>query len=369
MDTYWDYGDGTPVVNGFSPLPHAYSAIGIYLVRHVIHYHDSLYTTVCRDTALQTVAVTSVPFPPNVISGTVSYDASAGTNYFKVWLIKYDSATNLLSAVDSQITANTALAYYAFANKPAGSYRTKAAVHLGSTSGTGLIPTYHDSDLYWNTANVIAHAGYSSINKNIAMQQGTVTAGPGFIGGNVSLGANKGTSSGVPGMIVYLRNPALKVIKTTYTDANGDYFFDDLPLAAYSVYPEAINYTVTPKTPIALTPNAPSSPNVDFNQDLVKRTIAPRGGGSLSVTGRSNIDGISVSPNPASNLVRISWKGQAEANQFTITSITGNIVARSAQVSGAEGSIDMDISTLAQGVYFVSGTGALAGYIIRLIIR
>jgi hypothetical protein len=101
----------------------------------------------------------------------------------------------------------------------------------------------------------------------------------------------------------------------------------------------------------------------------VKRTIAPRGGGSLSVTGRSNIDGISVSPNPASNLVRISWKGQAEANQFTITSITGNIVARSAQVSGAEGSIDMDISTLAQGVYFVSGTGALAGYIIRLIIR
>ena len=370
VDFIWRYGDGSTSTSA-NPLPHAYSATGIYLVTLVATYHDSLFTTQCKDSITKTVAITTIPAPSNLISGTVFYDSvTYGINNFKVWLIRFDSTTNLLYAVDSQITANTAFPFYSFSGKAAGSYRTKAAVYIGSTGGTGIVPTYHDSSSYWNTAKVINHTGGTSLNKHIYMSAGTLPSGPGFIGGNVSLGANKGSGNGAEGMLILIRNASMKIVQATLTDANGDYSFANIPIGSYSIYPEEINYATTPVTPVVITSSNPEDHNVSFNKDVVKRSIAPRAAVGIAGGNYSVEAALAVFPNPASNMVTISWKGAAEsANQFTITSITGNVVARSPFVHGRDGSIDMNISGLAGGVYFVHGTGAMAGSISKLIIR
>lgn len=368
MDAYWNWGDGSPLTSVFSPTPHTYTTIGAYTVTLQLYWRDSLYSTSCYDTAMRTIAITTIPTPPNIISGNIFYDTLPGKNYFKVWLIKYDSATSLLSAVDSQVTANVNVPYYAFSGKAAGLYRVKAAVYLGSTGGTGVVPTYHDSSAYWNTANVISHMATSSLNKNIHMRMGTLGSGPGFIGGNVSLGANKGAAAGSEGVLIMLRNPALNIVRTTTTDAAGDFSFDNIPYGAYSVYPELINYENVPVTPIAVNAAAPSVSTIYFNQDIVKRSIKPRV--TLGVASQVRTGNISVSPVPATSSIVVSWTGLTGVSaQFDIVSIDGKVVGHSPVVTGTAGKIDIDVSNLSKGVYFMQGKGALAGSSAKVIIQ
>jgi PKD repeat protein len=365
----WSFGDGT-TFSGYTTSPHTYTATGVYSVKLVMQWKDSLNTTSCKDSITKIVSITSIPTPTNIISGNVIYDTTHGLSFFKVYLIKYDSATSWLYAVDSLITGNTAAPYYAFGNKPAGNYRTKAAPWTGLGFGTGYIPTYHDSSVYWNSAKIISHGGGSTLNKRIYVPySSSVGSGAGFIGGNVSLGANKGAASGVSNMLIYLRDANMRVIQMAYTDANGDYSFSNLPYAPYSIWPEHMNYTTMPVTPIVLNAARPSWTGTDFNMDDSKRSIAPRA--ALSVTGMSvGQDFMTISPVPAHNNINISWSTASDAgSQFTITSITGEAVIRTPRFNGRTGSANLDVSRLANGVYFMHGAGSLAGQVVRLVIQ
>jgi PKD repeat protein len=369
VDYLWRYGDGA-TSTAKNPLPHTYTAKGIYILSLVTTWHDSLYTTTCRDSVSDTIGITSIPAPPNVISGTVYYDSvTYGISNFKVWLIKLDTATHMLYAVDSVVTASTAFPFYAFGSKPAGSYRTKAAVYSSAlpSAMVGLIPTYHDTSSYWSSARVINHAGGVTTGRHIFMNSGILPSGPGFIGGNVSLGANKGSGNGVGGILIILRGLNLKIVQATYTDANGNYSFPNIPIGFYSVYPEFINYTTQPVTPVVVTANTPTWTAINFNQDDQKRSIAPR---SLAVTTLSTSAGFTVAPNPADGIVRISWKASSPVNgQFIISNITGAQVTQTEMVQGAEGRIDLNVAQLPAGMYFVRGTGGLSAQVIRLIVR
>ncbi len=365
----WNYGDGTTGA-GYNTPPHTYTTPGSYTVKLVMTWKDSLNTTSCKDSAIDVVVITTVPTPANIISGTISYDSTGtGLQYFRVYLIKLDSATNILSAVDSVLTGTAYTPYYAFGSKPAGSYRVKAAQWSPVGLGLSFIPTYHDSSLYWNLATVINHTGGSSLNKNIRMKKGVPTTGTGFIGGNVSLGANKGAAGGVSNMLIFLRDATMRVIRTTITDANGNYNFANLAFAPYSIWPEQINYLTTPKTPIVLNGTYPSRSDIDFNMDDAKRTIVPRG--FLSVGTVNGAEGfIRVAPVPASGYVTISWNGLASGTaQLTITTITGDVVARSGDIQGKSGELRMSLSGLSHGLYFVHGSGALAGTVAKLVVE
>ncbi len=364
----WSFGDGTGT-SGYNIPPHTYSSTGIYSVKLVMKWNDSLSTTTCRDSIIKTVNIASVPTPANIISGNVIYDTSNGLRYFKVYLIKLDTATNILSAVDSVTTGSTPAPYYAFGNKVAGYYRVKAVPQGGSLTGSGLIPTYADSSVYWNTARQINHVGLSSLNNYVYVLQGTASSGPGFIGGNVALGANKGSNSGaVTNLLVFLRDAHMRVIQTTLTDASGNYGFNNLPLGPYSIWPEKINYSTMPVTPLVINATYPSKGNIDFNQDDTKLTIAPR---TLGVT-TTNLghEFLHVSPVPAHGQVTLSWNATQEQDiRFSIVSMNGQVVRTTALVQARAGSMILDLKDLAPGVYFIHGSGSLAAQIARLIVQ
>lgn len=351
-DYAWSYGDGT---SGIVPT-HTYAAAGTYTVSLTLRLLDSTNAAgwLCFDSVAQVITVGN---PPNVISGSIGMDSSyynpSVIDTFKVWLIEFDSTSQMLYAVDSQIVSGPYNGVsYEFLNKAPGVYRTKAAHLNGPSSGTGLLPTYHAYSLYWNTATQIYHAGGSTIYKHIHMQGGTVTGGPGFIGGNVTMGANKGTAVGDPvvGLLVFLRDASDKVIRMTYTDASGDFSFGSLPIGNYSVYPEALNYTTTPYTSIVVNTSQPSVPNIFFKQteDLEIRPIP------TSVGGPGTVAAGKVYPNPARDLLNITVPAQTSQLQVSVISLTGRVLASHEFRNVAAGAVrSISVKELPVGLYLV----------------
>lgn len=342
---YW--GDGTTTTKSNKSNTNHYYAYGSYVIKLVATYTQGSFT--CKDSTIDSVTF----IPPNVISGMVIMDSTqiGQTDSVKIWLIKFDSTTNILSAVDSQIKPGY-YPLYNFDNKPSGQYRTKAKLLNGQTSGTGYIPTYHDSSLIWSNATVINHTGANSINKNIYMRLGTVTSGPGFVGGNVSAGANKGTANGIEGINILLMDGSGNIITYAVTDVNGDYSFPNLPNATYTIHPEDMNYATT-AVAITVSNGKASFTDIDFERFTKDMTIKPR---VISV-GISNVNDNAVQyqifPNPAKNTVTINWNTLTNKTAaINITDLSGKVVLNT-EVSMNQNS-KVDVSNLHTGFYFMT---------------
>lgn len=320
------------------------------------------------DWAVMTFTTTNNFQSSNDISGNIYIgDNNVQTaDVYRVWLINHDTIANTLTAIDSLTTASSS---YVFSNPPAGTYLVKAAL-LNGIGIPGLIsqvPTYHDSSLYWNTAMQVTTDASHSYIADIWMREGLVTAGPGFVGGNVSLGANKGTGSGVAGLTIVLRNANGELLKGVYTDANGDFSFSNLPVGFYSVYPENLGYATTIAA-INVTNGQPSIQNINFFQDDAQRNIMPHSTGIGNVAATNAV--VSLTPNPAKNVLNISWSGYENEKELmlTITNSTGQTVLTQPLQAG-KAAASINISALAQGVYFTHLSGAAGRIVSKLVIQ
>lgn len=357
--TSWDFGDGT--TGSSSNLLHSYAAAGTYTVKMINTWVDTAnLNPICIDSTSQTVTLIT-----SYIQGYVFYDTTLYLNqpYFQVWLIEYNAANNTLTAVDSQI-ANIYNQFH-FANPAAGSYWVKAAPIGGvaATPGFGLVPTYHDSSLYWNQATAVIYTSGGVNHTAIWMQEGTPVAGPGFIGGNISQGANKGSSSGVAGILVYLRNASdNRLIKAVYTDVNGDYSFGNIPAGTYTVYPEAMNYTTTPSAAITIVNGQSIIDNIDFTQTSNEILPVITSVGHAPVASR-----LHISPNPVQNSLYISGEINDRTNVI-LTDISGRTLPVR-QVSAENGRWIIDVSNIPSGMYFIRVQTATRQFTEKIIIQ
>ncbi len=313
----------------------------------------------CGSTAYTTAAITVATI--NRISGHVNFVPASPLDSFgtlKIWLINYNTGTHMLEAIDSfSATSIMTSVYYEFLSEPTDSYRVKAAYFPTTFSGTGFIPTYHTSSFYWSAADVIYHTtAMANDGTDINMAYGTVTSGPGFIAGDVSTGANKGTSGTLPAinMLVYAINSSGTLIQQTYTDATGHYSFSNLPLGTYSVRPELINYYTTPYSGINLTSGSSSFTDASFGQHTISKSILPKTTGLNNLS--PSLSTVSLYPNPTSGKLNIIWnESAAETVNITITNITGRIVYNtSMKVAQGFGENQVDLSGLVNGTYLVS---------------
>jgi PKD repeat protein len=367
----WSLGDGT--YNYTLSPSHFYSAAGTYNVQLVMTFHDSLNSSYCSDTVVHAVVI-GTGGTVNKITGDLFTDSLVSNPLsptFKVWLIKHDSATNSLSAVDS---VNVIGAYYhgsyTFSNEPAGSYRVKAALTNGPTSGTASVPTYGYDSLYWHGAHVINYSG-SGINSgnNIMMRNGIVTSGPGFIGGSVLAGANKGTqTTGIPvaNLTILLENMNGTPISYTVTDANGAYQFSNFPTGSYQVYPEGLGYMTTP-APVTV---GSAQTHVDFTQHTISKTITPSTTGIVNVT--ANTPTFNVFPNPGSGLFNISWASNTalKAVHAIVSDVVGHKVFETdLNMTTPTGFTQINIANLQSGVYFISLKADGMNYMSKVVLQ
>jgi hypothetical protein len=264
----------------------------------------------------------------------------------------------MLSAVDSvSLYASGTNPHYQFTGMGTDSFRVKASANDTMSFGTGFLPTYHTSSFYWHSATVIYHtAGVGDINKHINMLVGTPTSGPGFIGGSVTTGANKGTSGGVPvkGLLMVAVNATSgNIVQTVRTDASGNYTFTNLPVGAtYYVFPDSLNYLTTPYTGIALTAASPSKTAADFTQHTLSMTITPV---LTSVNDVNTGASVVMFPNPANGKLNIFVGATAtEMATISVSDITGHeVLADNFNIGKGAATKQLDLSALNAGLYIV----------------
>ncbi len=294
---------------------------------------------------------------PNCISGALVLSGAPYTGYMKVWLIKYNPSTHMLTASDSMNAyCSGGMGHYQFCGMGTDSFRVKAADDT-VLPGPGYQPTYHTSSAYWHSATVINHVfGFNDINKDISIGYGATTAGPGFIAGDVTTGANKGTADGLPapGLLIFCQdNTTGAIMQQAITDAAGHYSFSNLPVGqSYKIYPECINYATTPYPPITLTAETPAMNVASFVQHTLSYTITPIVAGVADISSGGN--SVRIFPNPASGSLNVLWNAASTGNgTVVITDMAGRKV-RAANMDMTTGNTLLDIEGLSKGLYLVS---------------
>lgn len=359
----WDFGDGNTSNVNFPS--HTYATAGSYVVTLINNWIDSANQNVyCTDSTSQLITVST---PPNVISGNITWDSTNSamtiSSTFKVWLITFDSSTNIITAVDSLITSGVnGQTTYTFNNEPSGIYRVKAAVVNGTPLANMLAPTYHFASTYWGNAMLINHTGGSSNNKHIHMQAGTSTNGPGFISGNVTQGAGKGTATGVPNLLVILRNASNQMVAFTYTDINGIYSFGNIPMGTYNIYPENMPQVTTPSSPFTIQSGSYTISNIDFEKTSTQ--IKPKTTNVEILTSNT----FTIFPNPTADNAIINWSNDwTGMAQMSVVDITGRVVMQNLLNTSIASTINLQ--SLTSGVYFIKINSGKQQHTEKLIIQ
>ncbi len=292
----------------------------------------------------------------------------------KVWLITYNTTTHLLAAIDSTnvICYGTSVAYN-FMSVSTDSFRVKASADDTLFSTTGFIPTYHPNNFYWHDATAFYHtSGTADTGKDINMAYGTITSGPGFIAGDVTTGANKGTSGSSPAVGVHVcavNSSTLQMIQQTYTDATGHYSFSNLPVGqTYYVFPDSLNYLTTPYTGITLTASAPGMTTASFTEHTISKTITPKTEGVVNTTTGASV---TVSPNPTTGMLNIAWTNQVTGNAtLVINDMSGReVFTAQININNTTGSKQIDLGSLKDGMYFFHTVSDNFNYAGKLLIR
>ncbi len=348
------YGNsGTPYGNSNTgTLTVTYPSAGIY---NVFTY---TYNNACSDSVFIYDTVAAAPLPAiNSLNMYIYLNSSTvDTSYVpqvKTYLIKKDNAAGTLTAVDSVVTAmGTSCRCYtnaSFSGMLSGTYRTKSyIVNQPGNTPISWLPTYSDSTAYWNTADTFVFTGNTSLSKSTHMLSGTPTSGPGFIGGLISAGANKGTAEGDPvaGIDVYLRNAAGKVIQVATTNALGKYSFLNVGTGSYSLYPEELNFHNAGAVSIVVSATQTNQDkSFNFKRNAGDREYIPN-----ITLGVNSLDAqrFVIAPNPTSSIIRISLHKGNDKVLATLSNAMGQVVLQE-QFTGS--STSLNVSQLPAGMY------------------
>jgi hypothetical protein len=90
--------------------------------------------------------------------------------------------------------------------------------------------------------------------------------------------------------------------------------------------------------------------------------------GTASITEASAEIGMAVYPNPASGLVNVSFEGKGDYT-VSIMDVSGRVVATQAVSAAGTTNVEMPISSLQAGNYFVSVASGASSYTQKLMVK
>jgi len=338
--TSWTFGDGG-ASTAASPS-HTYAANGTYQVCLTVSGPGG-----CSDTYCSNVVVTGLTTLYN-IAGGLFLGTTPMLDDATVYLIKFDPITNILSLSDSVILTVGDSGYYYFGGLVADNYRVKAALNATNPNYANYVPTYYGNQLNWLNASVIT-VGPNSWSNDINLINGINPGGPGFIGGNVSLGANKKAGPGDPveGAQVMLLDMNDQAIAYVYSDANGEFSFDNLAYGTYQVYTEVLGKETVPAI-VTIGPDAPSVDDIDVR---IGSTNVSTGINNLTAQGVSN--NVKLYPNPVNGAMNLEIDSdKSQRISLSVVNGIGQIVWTDvATFSAGTSTVSNDFSFLPNGLY------------------
>ncbi len=355
---HWDFGNGNTLTTIYKAQHHNnYGAPGTYNV-----------CLVAEDTisgCVDTTCINGITISRG-ISGFVLRDSSVFADTGIVYLIQVtiDTITGdtILTAIDS--TYLVPFEGYTFSNVATGNYHIKAALLPTASFYANRIPTYHGNVTQWRDASVV-NVSTSCTNADIILITGSNPGGLAFIGGYVAAGANK-QGDPLEKMQVNIYSADGKPFGYTYTDANGEYKFDNI---LYGTYKVIVEIPGKPCQEFIATVSAtnPGVNNGNFEVNSKDITLKISTGIALTdvIAG-----GIAMFPNPAKDKINISYTAiNSGAAQIQITDITGKrMISLTEQVILGSNTLAMDINDLPNGVYIVNVTIGNSTYTNKMIV-
>ena len=293
----------------------------------------------------------------NTIRGMVSpVSPQSSTADMMVWLIEKcpSAGSYTLTAIDSQLVIDSMHLYY-FQAPTVGSgcqLLVKAAFLPSSVHYSSYLPTYYGvsaGSLSWSGATpVTAGPTYH----DFTMISGTNPGGPGFIGGSVLLGANKGTAVGDPleGRTMILTDMSDKAVAYTKTDATGAFSFPSVANGTYKLFGDqwGKDNKVLYVTVDAANQNIK---NIVFEENDTK--FSGRYVWATNVTNvNSNLSEVSVYPNPVQGQINVSGLSNIKgAKSVTLTSVTGAVIFTQRYNEGQ--AVVISANDMASGLYML----------------
>lgn len=303
------------------------------------------------------------------ISGTVTDHLGNPLAGQKVYLIDHDPSLASLSATDS--TTTDVAGYYEFCTVTLDTAYIKAAPD--SAAYPTDMPTYYSGNLMWAAATPIPSATLP-VTANFSTLFGSNPGGPGFIGGLLTQGANKTLAPGDPvaGMTMWLYSSTLsQPIDHTVTDANGYFFFSNLPLGAYYVMADKPGVSTTNVPSLTLDAQNVVRDSLDFrlHTTYLELVLNP-----VAVTPQRPGFDVAISPNPmgASGLLRATL-GEASDLRFTLQDLRGRQLYASASLRLPAGQHQFRLDPaqwgIAAGTYFVRVQAGAAMTTLKIVVQ
>jgi hypothetical protein len=299
-----------------------------------------------------TVCVPSATF---TLNGTVSLGGPPNNGAATLYLLRkqYDSTISdtVLVLVDTFNTAPTGGSFSkTYSVLPFGSLLLKAALRPTHPAFASYLPTYFGSALVWSIAPRLPQSNFNStVATNITMTRGLDSSGPGFIGGSVLVGANKGTAVGDPlsKRLLLLTDAGGKAVSYAYSNTSGLFTFENLALGTYKIFGDAWGKS-NPALTLTITAVRPSVSNVLFeeNDKTFKGTLP-----GLGMT-QGALGGLSVYPNPVKDDLRISGLDAIKGRKTLVLSdMTGAVISR--HIAEREGMVSIPAAQLPAGIYLL----------------
>lgn len=330
----WSFGDNSS--SSLQNPSHIYAQSGTYTVTL------SISGPGCQSTTSNTVIIGGGPTTGNIYGQIFAGNMVADNGL--VYLIDFDSITNILSAVDT--TSIDSMGFYGFTNVSFGSYYVKAALSPMSSNFNSYFPTYYGHQMFWSNATTINLNSASAIG-NISLIAGNNPGGPGFIGGNVLQGANKGPGDPIENVIVMLLDLSDNPIAIDLTDVNGEFGFSNIAYGTYKVWIDVPGKTTTP----ALVTISATTPGVSNVNIIINSTTIVVGIENSPSIFNSNVG--KVYPNPSFDNSKLEIN-LTEATQLKISiyNTVGQLVKNNTlELSSGRNVIDIKGSVLDNGIY------------------
>lgn len=279
-----------------------------------------------------------------IYAGTTNQPLDLGV----VYLITHDTSTNQLAVVDSMLIDSGN--YYFFGPLDCGDYLVKAAAYQGSQYYANHIPTYYGNSPFWGFAQTVSlNQQNTQTTADIMLIAANNPGGPGFIGGDVTQGANK-MDPGDPlaGMEVLLFNLNGGAITYAYTDQNGNFGFSNLAWGTYQVYVEVLGVQTIP----AIVTIGPDQPSVDDVHIFVTEELVSTGIEEFNFDGAIS----EVYPNPVGDDASIGFNlPSAVIIDISILDLTGRTIStESVAIAGGESKLTIRTDRLNSGYYFLN---------------
>ncbi len=331
-DYIWNFGDGS---NSMSQNPvHSYAQPGTYTVG--LATMDSLFCFAVSSTQIQ-VALSSA-------DGCVDLGVPLDTG--SVVLYQQNNAGPGFFAADTALIQSC----FTFTNITPGYYLLKAMPADVSAFWFTHLPTYYGNTPYWTDADTLSTWQLSNPYNITLVYAFQPLAGPGNIGGVVTTGA-KISQSGIPaaGIEVLLTDMNDQVLLIAYSDANGEFSFDNLAYGNYKIRAEV---TSIPVFPMVVTLSA-ANPVIDF----LHISITPSG---ITTSVRDEIQQNSftmdaVYPNPANHEVNLDIRSaDGKPVWIEFTDVLGqSLRMREESLSRGINHLTIDTESFLPGLYFL----------------